>query len=61
MPDDGSNTLNAVFTMDVLPAVAGGEVRGPRRWDDAQRAMRAFAETLRGESMTATFFIQSGR
>ena len=57
MPDDGSNILNAVFTMDVLPAIAGGDVRGPRRWDDAQRAMRAFAETLRGEGMTATFFI----
>lgn len=57
MPDDESNILNVVFTMDVLPAIAEGDVRGPRRWDEAERAVRSFAETLRGEGLTATLFI----
>ncbi len=57
MPDDEGSILNVVFTMDVLPAISEGDVRGPRRWDEAERAVRAFAETLTGEGLTATFFI----
>jgi hypothetical protein len=55
--DEGAGILNAVTSMDVLPAGGGPDVRGPRRWDEAERAMRAFADAVQGEGLTATLFI----
>jgi len=51
--DANTDILNVVLTMDVLPAVSGGDVRGPQRWDHAERAVRAFAETAQGEGLAA--------
>lgn len=57
MLEGQSRTLNVVLTMDVLPAVRREEVHGPERWDEAERAVEAFAEAVDTEGLEATFFV----
>ncbi len=48
--------LYVVFSMDCLPAVGGGEVEGPSRWDEAESRPAAFAEALAEAGLKGTFF-----
>jgi hypothetical protein len=57
VPDEDKRALHAVFTMDVLPAGGSEEVSGPERWDDAERAVGAFAEVLAEEGFDPCYFV----
>ncbi len=51
------DNLYVVFTMDCLPCTDREEVRGPARWDDAERSAATFADALRKEGFEGTFFV----
>ncbi len=57
MPEDDGKVLHAVFTMNCLPAGGGPEVRGPERWDHAERAVTAFADAVREAGFRAALFV----
>jgi hypothetical protein len=53
-----SDALWVIFTMDCLPAGDVGEIRGPGRWDEAERSARSFADALAAQGFTGTFFVE---
>lgn len=57
MPEQQRESLYVAFTMDCLPAGGRGDVRGPERWDDAERSVAAFARALSDEGFGGTFFV----
>jgi len=49
--------LHVAFSMDCLPAGGRGDVRGPERWDQAERSLAAFVEMLAGQGFVGTLFL----